>query len=60
MERAPSPVGLGEALSRRLPVRVVSSFVEGVSPESVKVSSTGLTVMVRVESTVAPTPSETV
>ena len=45
MARAPSPVGFGEALSRRLPLRVVSSLVETDSLESVKVSSTALTVM---------------
>ena len=59
MESAPSPVGFGEALVRRLPLRVVSSSVATVSPESVKVSSTELTVMFRAELTVAPTPSET-
>ena len=47
MERAPSPVGFGEALVRRLLLRVVSSSVATVSPESVKVSSTELTVMFR-------------
>ena len=60
MESAPSPVGFREALVRRLLLRVVSSSVATVSPESVKVSSTELTVTFRVELTVAPTPSETV
>ena len=59
MESAPSPVGFGEALARRLPLRVVSSSVATASPESRKVSSTELTVMFRVELTCA-TPPETV
>ena len=57
MESAPTPVD-SEKLVRRLLLRVVSSSVATVSPESVKVSSTELTVMFRVELTVAPTPSE--
>ncbi|MNI94334.1 hypothetical protein D3C73_1524200 [compost metagenome] len=45
---------------RMLPVTAVSSWVETVSLASVKLSSTGVTLMVRVEVTLLPEPSVTV
>ncbi|MNW16021.1 hypothetical protein D3C71_2147200 [compost metagenome] len=45
---------------RTLPVRAASSRVETVSLASVKLSSTGVTLMVRVEVTLLPEPSVTV
>ncbi|MNG40993.1 hypothetical protein PS893_03585 [Pseudomonas fluorescens] len=45
---------------RTLPVTAVSSWVETVSLASVKLSSTGVTLMVRVEVTLLPEPSVTV
>ncbi|VVN49434.1 hypothetical protein PS647_06327 [Pseudomonas fluorescens] len=45
---------------RTLPVTAVSSLVVTVSLMSVKLSSTGVTLMVRVEVTLLPEPSVTV
>ncbi|MNG39394.1 hypothetical protein D3C84_1274600 [compost metagenome] len=45
---------------RTLPVTAVSSAVVTVSLMSVKLSSTGVTLMVRVEVTLLPEPSVTV
>ncbi|VVP59275.1 hypothetical protein PS843_05949 [Pseudomonas fluorescens] len=45
---------------RTLPVTAVSSLVLTVSLRSVKLSSTGVTLMVRVEVTLLPEPSVTV
>ncbi|VVN46624.1 hypothetical protein PS673_05799 [Pseudomonas fluorescens] len=45
---------------RTLPVTAVSSAVVTVSLRSVKLSSTGVTLMVRVEVTLLPEPSVTV
>ncbi|MNO08283.1 hypothetical protein D3C81_2308590 [compost metagenome] len=45
---------------RTLPVKAVSSLVVTVSLRSVKLSSTGVTLMFRVEVTLLPEPSVTV
>ncbi|MOA70763.1 hypothetical protein D3C78_1999000 [compost metagenome] len=45
---------------RTLPVTAVSSLVVTLSLRSVKLSSTGVTLMVRVEVTLLPEPSVTV
>ncbi|MCY1176371.1 hypothetical protein D3C76_1548120 [compost metagenome] len=45
---------------RTLPVTAVSSLVLTLSLRSVKLSSTGVTLMVRVEVTLLPEPSVTV
>ncbi|MNG39654.1 hypothetical protein D3C84_1278400 [compost metagenome] len=45
---------------RTLPLRAVSSRVESVSLASLKLSSTGVTLMFRVEMSLGPEPSVTV